>query len=477
MAIYRLSIKIVKEHVSLKVDYIKREGKYSKGSKAEELRESWSENLPSWAANSQDFWRDIETEEKPGQTQARGIELALPRELSPEEQKAIVEEFCNTSLKGHAKTVAIHDSSDGKNPHVHIYFTERRIDDREEPPRGKYCRQRTGYSKAKEINGAGRKQWLVKIRKNWEIIQNKALENAGYLFDQVSCESLEAQGIAREAQIHVGYQDINRYRKTGEKGARYKRNEAVLERNRAYISELSAAKAEVKRLEKAVKEERQAKEEAARKAAEAKKKAEEAQRIEAERLRMEAARRAEEERRAKEEEEERRRADDARRAETEAAQKAEEEAKKAAEAAPKQPEPKPTAPERWLSDDTMHQITGTWFNAKHYDHDVGAMHTVISRILPGKIDFSRIGEKDQDRLCEAALAVLGQIRRGARIKTEEAGKRVFSAILEAAQVPEKKPERQPEQAPERQPERTPERRFELEITKIKKKDQNRGWER
>ena len=469
MAIYRLSIKIVKEHVSAKVAYIKREGKYSKGSKAEELRESWSENLPSWAANSQDFWRDIETEEKPGQTQARGIELALPRELSPEEQKAIVEEFCNTSLKGHAKTVAIHDSSDGKNPHVHIYFTERWIDDREEPPRGKYCRQRTGYSKAKEINGAGRKQWLVKIRKKWEIIQNKALENAGYLFDQVSCESLEAQGIAREAQIHVGYQDINRYRKTGEKGARMRRNEAILSRNRDYVSELSAAKAEVKRLEEAVKEERKAQEEAARKAAEAARKAEEARKNEMERLQMEAARRAEEERR---------RADDARRAETEAAQKAAEQAAASAQREPeRQPErtpehrePEPTAPERWLDDEAMHQIVGTWFNAKHFDHDTTAMKTVISRMVPDKIDFSLIDEAQQERLCEAAMAVLGQIRRSARIKTEEAGKRVFCEILAAARVPEKKPEITPE--------RTPEHREPVpEIAKIKKKEKNRGMER
>lgn len=459
MAIYRLSIKIVKEHVSAKVAYIERQGKYSKGTKAEELRESWSENLPSWAANSQDFWRDIETEEKPGQTQARGIELALPRELSPEEQKAIVEEFCNTSLKGHAKTVAIHDSSDGKNPHVHIYFTERRIDDREEPPRGKYCRQRTGYSKAKEINGAGRKQWLVKIRKNWEIIQNKALENAGYLFDQVSCESLEAQGVTREAQIHVGYQDVNRYRKTGEKGVRYRRNEAILSRNRDYISELSAAQADVNRLEKAVKEEKKAKEEAARKAAEAKRKAEEVHKAEAERLRVEAAWRAEAERR---------RADDARRAEAETAQKA-------AEAAPKQPEPEPTAPERWLDDETICRIAWEWSNVKRYDHDFEAMKTVVSGVISEKIDFSQIDEKQQNKLYEAAFFVVhGYGRRGTGITKPETARRRFNEILGAARVPEKAIERVPDRVPEQQLER---RQKEPEITKTKKKDQNRGWER
>ena len=454
-------MKKVHDNIKAKVQYIERQGKYSKGAKSEELRESWSEDLPSWAINSFDFWHDIETEEKPGQVQARGIELALPVELSKEEQRAIVEEFSDTVLKNHARTIAIHDSLDGKNPHVHIYFTERLKNDKEEPPRGKYCRQRTGYSKDRIITGGKGKEWLLKIRKDWENIQNQALEKAGIPWEQVSCESLEAQGIAREAQIHVGYQDTNRYRKTGEKGARYRRNEAILSRNRDYVTELSAASAEVDRLEKAVKEERKAKEEAARKAAEAAKKAEEvAQKAAVERRRLEA-------------EAARRRAD------AEVKAKAEEEAQKAAEhaaaAAQREPEPEPKEPERWLSDDTMWQIAGTWFNAKHYDHDAAAIKTVISRIMPGKFDFSQINEKDQERLCEAALAVLGQIRRSARIKTKEAGKRAFSEILGAARVPEREAERSPEQTPERSPELEP--RKEPKITKSKLKDQNRGWER
>ncbi len=334
MALYRLSMKIVKEHVSAKVAYIEREGKYSKGKKAEELRESWSDNLPSWAVNSSDFWNDIESEEKAGQTQARGIELALPVELSEEEQKAIVQEFCDTCLKNHAKTVAIHDSADGKNPHAHIYFSERLIDGREEPPRGKYCRQRTGYSKDKKINGAERKQFLIKIRHDWENIQNEALLNADCL-EQVSCESLEVQGVVQEAQIHVGYKDTNRYRKTGEKGARLLRNEAILERNKNYEIELAEAMNNVQQLKKEVERER---EEAAQKAAEEKRRVAEA---EAERQRQEEARRiaeqaaeaarkakeaAEAARKAREEEAEARRRAEARAART--AEKAHEIAEK-----------------------------------------------------------------------------------------------------------------------------------------------------
>ena len=471
MALYRLSVKLVKEHVSSKVAYIEREGKYSRGTKAEDLRESWSSDMPTWAVNSADFWNDIEKEEKPGQVQAKGIELALPVELSKEEQRAIVEEFSDTVLKNHARTIAIHDSKDGKNPHVHIYFSERKIDDRKEPERGKYCRQRVGYSKDRSINGAGRKQWLKNVRKAWENIQNKALENAGFLFEQVSCESLEAQGIAREAQIHVGYQDTNRFRKTGEKGARFRRNEAILSRNRDYVTELSAAKAEVDRLEKAVKAERKAKEEAARKAAEAKRKAEEAQRIEAERLRMEAARKAEEERRAKEAKEECRRADAEAKAKEEAAQKA---AEQAAQKAQREPEPT-TPPERWLSDETICRIAWEWSNVKRYDHDFEAMKTVVSGVISEKIDFSQIDEKQQNKLYEAAFFVVhGYGRRGTGITKPETARRRFNEILGAARVPEKAIERVPKRQPEQQLER---RQKKPEITKTKKKDQNRGYER
>lgn len=271
MALFRLSMKKVHANIKAKVAYIEREGKYSKGVKAEELREKWSGNMPTWAASSQDFWNDIEQEEKPGQVQARGLELCLPVELSNEEQKALVDEFCGIVLKKHAYTVAIHDSKDKRNPHVHIYFSERLIDNRKEPPRRKYCRQRTGYSKDRVITGGKGKEWLLKTLKEWEDIQNKALEKAGRP-ERVSRLTLEAQGINREAQIHVGYQDTNRYRRTGEKGARMRRNEAILERNRAYAEELAAAEKEVEMLREKVNKERAAAKKAAEEKAAAKKK-------------------------------------------------------------------------------------------------------------------------------------------------------------------------------------------------------------
>lgn len=242
MALYRFSIKLCYKHVFSKIAYILRVGKYQKGEKGDDFREACSANLPSWATGDPlKFWKAIELGEKPGQVQARIIELALPLELSEGQQHEIVDEFCGSCLVNHALTWAIHDSKSGRNPHVHIYFSERLIDARKEPKENEYCRQRTGYSKSRKITGKGRKKWLNDIRKQWGIIQNNALEKAG--FDvRVSCLSLEAQGEDREPEIHVGAKAIARYRRTGEKSERIKRNEEIKARN----LNLARLKAELK---------------------------------------------------------------------------------------------------------------------------------------------------------------------------------------------------------------------------------------
>ena len=235
MAIYRLSIKICREAITKKIDYIQRNGRYGKGEKAEELREKWSINLPSWAKDAHDFWSAIEDYEKPGQVQARGIELALPVELSRYEQRELVKTFCNENLNGHACSVAIHDSLSGNNPHVHIYFCERKIDkSKVEPDRAHYCKQRSGYSKDRAITGSGRKRWLKNLRKFWENELNNALAKNGYE-ERVSCESLKTQGIDRIPQIHVGYKDYSLLRRTGKRGIRMTRNDEVLNANKSLL--------------------------------------------------------------------------------------------------------------------------------------------------------------------------------------------------------------------------------------------------
>lgn len=214
MAIFHLNISPAGAGAGAKQAYIEREGKYKDTDKYEDLKAHGSQNLPSWAKDSADFWQEDEKSESGNQY--REIRLALPKELPADRQEEIVKEFCQENLADHALTWAIHENtgrlSGEKNPHAHIIFCERKIDlSRPEPGRDEYF-QRTrrkdgqisgGYPKDREITGKDRKQWLRKIRKSAEEIMNRELQRAG-INERVSCETLESQGIDRQASHHVG---------------------------------------------------------------------------------------------------------------------------------------------------------------------------------------------------------------------------------------------------------------------------------
>ena len=211
MALYRLSVKVgSKGSGRAHFDYISGDGKYKRIGTEDDIRLTRSNGIPSWAKSPRDFWKE---EEKIGDG-FRKIELALPIELEPKNQEQLVEQFVRYNFKDYPCTYAIHDSKDGKNPHVHIMFSERkRVENREEPSRENFFKKsRTrkdgtvsgGYAKDTTITkGAGRKQWLFDLRQDWERGQNIYLERANTPA-RVDCRSLKEQGLDRVPQIHVG---------------------------------------------------------------------------------------------------------------------------------------------------------------------------------------------------------------------------------------------------------------------------------
>ena len=95
--------------------------------------------------------------------------------------------------------------------------------------REKFCRQRSGYKKDRDITGAGRRKWLFNMRKSWENAANRALENAGSK-ERISCESLKKQGILRAPQKHLGEKVIAWAARSGQSLApveEYKSNKAA----------------------------------------------------------------------------------------------------------------------------------------------------------------------------------------------------------------------------------------------------------
>ena len=98
-------------------------------------------NAPPEFADRSILWNSVERIEKARDSQlAREIEAALPRELSIEQQLALVRSYVKDNFvdKGMCADFAIHDKGTG-NPHVHIMLTLRPL--KENGQWGAKCRK------------------------------------------------------------------------------------------------------------------------------------------------------------------------------------------------------------------------------------------------------------------------------------------------------------------------------------------------
>lgn len=130
---------------------------------------------------------------------AREIDMALPWELSLEEQSACAREFGEwlVGRYGVAVDIAHHlpstkDGHDQRNYHAHIMFTSREVDEE-------------GFGKKTRIldtRPSGPRE-VEAMRQAWQDIVNLRLEKNG-LDVRIDCRTLDEQGIERIPQIHVG---------------------------------------------------------------------------------------------------------------------------------------------------------------------------------------------------------------------------------------------------------------------------------
>ena len=167
------------------------------------------DDAPAWASNRQALWNKVEQAEKRKDARlARDIIAALPRDLSREQQIALVNEFVRQEFtnQGMVADVNIHekDASDGgRNPHVHIMLTTRNLDG-------------DGFASKKEKSwdgefkgyGFGKGETVEHWRAAFEKLSNEYLEDAG-ADSRVSLKSYHAQGIDKIPQKHLGYEAAN----------------------------------------------------------------------------------------------------------------------------------------------------------------------------------------------------------------------------------------------------------------------------
>lgn len=212
MAIYHLTVKTVSrgDGVSVKgrFEYVNRQGAYE--SDADEVLYAENGNMPAWAASEPvRYWDSAFLYERANGRLFKQIEFALPRELNFEYQKAAA--HCLAQAVTHVKggllpySYAIHAGHGRGNPHVHIMVSERINDGIDRTAKTWFKRAAKDAAKggAKKTTELMPKEWLFWLRESWEKIANAMLQNAG--FDvRISCKTLEAQGIEREAQKHLG---------------------------------------------------------------------------------------------------------------------------------------------------------------------------------------------------------------------------------------------------------------------------------
>lgn len=217
MASYHFSVKVgAKGKALAHAEYIAREGEYAVKYQ-EKLEAVGHGNMPQWAkARPNLFWQCADEFERKNGSSYREFEIALPRELNPQQRQALVASFVEQELgEKHAYTWAIHTPKasleGGEQPHAHIMFSERIQDGIErgadqffkrynakQPERGG-C-QKSNIAKSAEQ----RKLELVALRERFANLQNAYLEAYGHSA-RVDHRSLLDQGLDRAPEKHLGW--------------------------------------------------------------------------------------------------------------------------------------------------------------------------------------------------------------------------------------------------------------------------------
>ena len=164
------------------------------------------------------LWNSVELSEKSNNAQlAREVEIALPVELSREEQTRLVREYCSSQFvsKGMIADFNLHDTGGG-NPHAHILLTMRPLDERGAwlpkskkeyvlDENGEKIRLPSGRYKTRKVdlvdwnNRENAEVW----RRAWADLANEYLEKNNRP-ERIDHRSYERQGIDQIPTVHVG---------------------------------------------------------------------------------------------------------------------------------------------------------------------------------------------------------------------------------------------------------------------------------
>lgn len=169
-------------------------------------------------ANRAVLWNAVELAERNRNAQlAREIELALPVELSPEQNQQLVREYCHQHFvsAGMCADICIHDKHDS-NPHAHVMLTMRPFEhdgswaakSRKEyilDENGQRITLKSGAFKTRKVDATDwNDQGKAEVwRQDWAEAVNVVLEREG-VTERIDHRSYERQGVEQIPTVHLG---------------------------------------------------------------------------------------------------------------------------------------------------------------------------------------------------------------------------------------------------------------------------------
>ena len=175
-------------------------------------------NAPEKYRDRATLWNAVDASEPKSTAQtARRIIMALPKELTQEQNIELIRNYCQTSFvdRGMIADFAVHDDEEG-NPHAHVLLTMRSLNEQGEwnpKTRTEYVLDENG-ERIQTANGKYKRRCIswdgwndrgnCEIwRHEWEVMQNAALEKAGRE-ERIDMRSFERQGIELAPTVHLG---------------------------------------------------------------------------------------------------------------------------------------------------------------------------------------------------------------------------------------------------------------------------------
>ena len=210
-AAYRSGEKLTNEWDGLTHDYTKKGGVVH----SEILLPA---HAPPAFSDRSTLWNSVELSEKSNNAQlAREVEIALPVELSREEQTRLVRDYCSSQFvsKGMIADFNLHDTGGG-NPHAHILLTMRPLDEKGAwlpkskkeyvlDENGEKIRLPSGRYKTRKVDLVdwNDRENAEVWRRAWADLANEFLAQNNRP-ERIDHRSYERQGIDQIPTVHVG---------------------------------------------------------------------------------------------------------------------------------------------------------------------------------------------------------------------------------------------------------------------------------